>query len=382
MKILFVIDQYNSNNNGISISTARFASCLRDKGHEVRIVTTGEPAENLYIVPERIVPLATHFAHAQGQLFAKPQKDVLIDAITWCDVVHFAMPWKLSKVGLKIAKSLNKPYTAAFHVQAENVTYNLGFNKLKLAINFVYALFRNRFYKKVGHIHCPSQFIADELTAHKYKSQLHVISNGINENFVPSSVEKPKKLQNKIVITMVGRHSAEKRQDILINAVAKSKYRDDIQLIFPGKGPKTKIYKKLAQKLPNEPIFDFYTQMELVKVLQYSDLYVHASEVEIEAISCLEAMACGLVPIICNSPISATKQFALTPKSLFKPGNVSDLAGKIDYWIEHKEEKQEYGVKYSEYAQNYNIQTSIKLFEEMLEAAKKDAEALTAISKK
>ena len=104
MNILFVIDQYNSHNNGISISTVRFANCLRNEGHDVRIVTTGTKQDNLYIVPERHVIIATRFAHAQGQLFAKPQKTTLKNAIEWCDVAHFIMPWKLSKKGIKIAK--------------------------------------------------------------------------------------------------------------------------------------------------------------------------------------------------------------------------------------------------------------------------------------
>ncbi len=168
---------------------------------------------------------------------------------------------------------------------------------------------------------------------------------------------------------MVGRHSIEKRQDILIDAVAKSKYSDKIQLIFAGKGPKTKYYQKLAKKLPIMPIFESYIQPELVKILQYSDLYVHASEVEIEAISCLEAMACGLVPIISNSPISATKQFAIDNKSLFNNGDSDDLAKKIDYWIEHPEEKEEYSEKYVKHAEDYSLRRSIEKFEEMIAAA-------------
>ena len=369
MNILFVIDQYNSHNNGISTSTARYATCLRMEGHDVRVVTTGAPAEHLYIVPERTIPIVTKFAHAQGQLFAKPKKDVLIEAISWCDVVHFAMPWKLSQVGVKIAKQLNKPYTAAFHVQAENITYNIGLNDSKFAISFIYNLFRRKFYKNVKHIHCPSNFIANQLKNHNYQNELHVISNGVNDIFIPVKCDKPKEFEDKIVITMVGRHSIEKRQDILINAAAKSKYCDKIQLIFAGKGPKTKYYTKLAEKLPNKPIFDSFKQIDLVKILQYSDLYVHTADVEIEAISCLEAMACGLVPIISNSPISATKQFARNEKSLFKCGDSSDLAKKIDYWIEHEEEKIACSKDYVDYVQNYNIKESIVQFEEMLQTA-------------
>ena len=57
----------------------------------------------------------------------------------------------ISQTGVKIAKKLHKPYTAAFHVQAENVTYNIGIGKSKFAINFIYWMFRNMFYKNVKH---------------------------------------------------------------------------------------------------------------------------------------------------------------------------------------------------------------------------------------
>lgn len=53
----------------------------------------------------------------------------------------------------------------------------------------------------------------------------------------------------------------------------------------------------------------------------------------------MEALACGLVPVIANSPLSATPQFALDDRSLFQAGNAGDLADKIDYWIEHPEER-------------------------------------------
>ena len=67
-----------------------------------------------------------------------------------------------------------------------------------------------------------------------------------------------------------------------------------------------------------------------------SDLYVHAADAEIEAIACIEAFSSGLVPVIANSPKSATPQFALDERSLFEAGNPKDLADKIDYWIEHE----------------------------------------------
>lgn len=369
MKILLVIDQFDSENNGTTISTRRFAQYLREHGNTVKVVTTGIPHADKFVVPERKVLIATSCAHKQGLMFAKPVKKVLEKAIEECDVVHFLMPFKLCKTGLKIAKRLGKAHTAAFHVQAENVTYNIGLSNSKLAAKFVYSLFRERFYKNFTHIHCPSNFIASELRNNNYKATLHVISNGIDDKFVYTKSEKPRELEGKFVITMVGRLSKEKRQDLLIQAAAKSKYADKIQLIFAGKGPKSDYYKQLASKLPNAPIFGFYTQDELIHTLSFTDLYVHTADIEIEAISCLEALATGLVPVISNSPTSATQQFALDSRSTFECGNVGNLIQKIEYWVEHEEERRAMETRYADFAKEYNIHKCVYKMERMFQNA-------------
>jgi glycosyltransferase involved in cell wall biosynthesis len=130
---------------------------------------------------------------------------------------------------------------------------------------------------------------------------------------------------------MVGRYSREKRQDVLIAAVRKSRYADRIQLVLAGKGPTRGHYARLGKKLKNKPIMQFYSQAELIKIMNSSDLYVHPSDAEIEGISAMEAMACGLVPVISDSKLSATHQYALCPESLFKAGDAASLAEKIDY---------------------------------------------------
>ena len=111
----------------------------------------------------------------------------------------------------------------------------------------------------------------------------------------------------------------------------------------------------------------FYTTDDLLKLLRSTDLYVHSADAEIEAISCIEAFACGNVPIIANSPNSATKQFALVKESLFEAGNSKDLANKIDYWIEHEYYRKEMELKYAQNANKYRLKDSIKKMEEMFE---------------
>ena len=372
MKILLVLDQYDDCNNGTTVSAQRFAEGLTKRGHDVFIASTGKPAQNKFIVkPLPLPPGISWLIKSQGMVFALPTKDVLKESISKVDIVHFYLPFFLSRGGVKIAEELNVPHTAAFHSQPENITYTLGLGRSQKANDIIFNYYRP-FYNRFSHVHCPSQFIADELKEHNYTSQLHVISNGIQPEFKYIKSNKTDDLKDKFVITMVGRYSNEKRQDLLFEAVNKSKYKDKIQVILAGKGPNAKKYAKLAKTLTNEPIMKFFSKEDLVKMLSMTDLYVHASDAEIEGISCIEAIACGIVPVIATGKKSATPQFALDERSLFEAGNASDLANKIDYWIENSEERKRMEHEYALSAEKYSIDKSMEQIEVMFYDAIKE----------
>ena len=126
-----------------------------------------------------------------------------------------------------------------------------------------------------------------------------------------------KGFNDKYLILNIGRLSVEKRQDVLIKAVSMSKYKKNIQIMLAGQGPRKTYIQKLAKKLDISINVNFYTKQELIDIISMTDLYVHPSDAEIEAISCMEAFASGLVPVIANSNKSATVQFALDEGSLF-----------------------------------------------------------------
>lgn len=362
-KILLVIDQYDSANNGTTVTAQRLASGLCKLGYSVSIVCIGgnsnAPQQCLDaplifpVKPLKLPYLINSVITSQGMQFASPDENRLRSAIQQADIVHFIMPFWLSIKGVKIARELGVAHTAAFHVQPENITYTLRLGKAKLPNLLLYNIMRNSFFKYFRHIHCPSNFIAKQLQNTGYKAKLHVISNGILPCFVYNKNEKPPEFRGRYVILMIGRFSKEKRQDILLDAVLHSKYADKIQLIFAGKGPEKKRYERLADKLRYKPIFSFYSQEELLKVISYCDLYVHTADAEIEAISCIEAFSSGLVPIIADSIKSATPQFALDDRSLFTAGDSTSLAEKIDYWLDHPDERKKQEYKYAEYGKKF-----------------------------
>lgn len=369
VKILLVVDQFFSANNGMTISARRFAETLRMHGNQVKIVSTGKVGDTEYLLPEIKIPFFDKLIKSQGMTFAKPQKDILTQAIAWADIVHFLVPFWLSHKGIRIAQKLKVPYTAAFHVQPENITASIKLANCEWLNTFIYKWFRFYIYKHCTHIHCPSNFIANELKKNGYKSQLHVISNGVDLAFQYNRKVKPPHLKGKEVITMVGRLSREKRQDVLIDAVKKSKHEKDIQLCLAGQGPMLEKLKQRAKGLTNPIHIQFYDTSGLIDLLSYTDVYVHAADMEIEAMSCMEAFATGIVPIIANSKKSATPQFALDERSLFEAGNSDDLAKKIDYWIEHESERIQMERLYAQKGKSYSVDGCVRRIEKMFEQA-------------
>ncbi len=371
MVITFVMDQYEEGNNGTTMTVRRFAETLESLGHTVYVICGTGSGKNVIETGERIYPFKK-IIHSQGMVFGKYNKKVILPIIKKSDVVHFLLPFHLGKKTKKLCDKLGIPTTAAFHCQPQNISSTIHLGKSNVVNDGIFLKFRS-FYNKFSVVHCPSNMIRDELVAHKYKAKLYVISNGITDYFHKVDVRRPDKLKDKIIIVMTGRYSEEKRQDLLINAVKNSKYESKIQLVLCGKGPLYNHIKKLSDGLTNEPMLGFRSPEELRNILSYANLYCHCSDAEIEGMACTEAFACGLVPIISDSKKSATNQFALSDKSLFKAGDYLDLRDKIDYLIEHSEEREELSKEYIKEAENYKIINCVKQFEEMLkEVVKKD----------
>ncbi len=377
MKILLVIDQFDDANNGTTISTQRFAQTLRDHGNEVRVVSTGVPGPEKYRVRElHLPPIASGIVRKQGMCFAIPDKEVLREALSWADVAHFLMPFWLCIEGVKLAEEMGVPHTAAFHVQPENITYTLGLGRNAGINDWLYRLFYRLFYRHFTHIHCPSRFIAGELARMGYTAQLHVISNGVDPCFSYHRKEKPEGYRDRFLILMIGRLSNEKRQDVLMEAVRRSRHADRIQLVLAGRGPNRRRYEEMGRTLAHPPVMAFYPKEELRDLIASCDLYVHAADAEIEAISCIEAFSTGLVPVISDSPKSATHQFALDERSRFAAGDCDDLARKIDYWIEHDREREEMGRRYSEYGRQFQIGNCVSQIEDMFRTAIREQSAV------
>lgn len=369
MIIVFVIDNFNNFSNGTSISALRFKEKLEEKGHIVRIVTNDFSGKNIYTLKTRNIPIVSRFAKKQGVKFSKPDKSILKKAFTDADVVHFFTPWKTSKVGLKVAKKMNIPVTMGFHILPESIIYSARLNIFSFPLNnILYRRFKRPF-KKVQHVHCPSNAVAEQLKKRKYPNQFHVISNGVDEEFIKADYNDD---QNLYKVLSIGIFSSEKDQETILKAIAKSKLKDKIVLTLAGIGPTKKRLEKLAKKLNLNVNFNFFEKDELIKIIQKQDLYIHSSIIESEGISCLEAIACGRVPIIANSTKSAASQFALDERSLYKVKDSEDLKQKLEYWLLNVEERNKMELLYRDSSKDYKLDNSIDKFIDVIKLAIKN----------
>jgi len=346
MKVLVVFDVLGEENNGTTIAGMNLVRYLRSQGETVEILCADQDKKGLpgyHVVPNLYLGFFINNMLKHNQVtLACPKKKIIEEALKGVDIVHVMMPFALGVATCKIAKKKGIPVTAGFHVQAENFTSHI-FNTMdsKFINNKVYHSFYKKLYSKINAIHYPTEFIRKTFEdTIKIKTNGYVISNGVSDQYVKKEVTRIGEYAKHFNILFIGRISKEKSHEVLVRAIAQSKYKDNIQLIFAGQGPKEKKIQKLANNLGLiKPIIKFFKREDLVNVINQSDLYVHPAEVEIESIACLEAITCGLVPIVANSPKCATKYFALSDKNLFKNKDSKDLAAKIDYWIEHPEEK-------------------------------------------
>lgn len=370
MTIAIICDVLGQENNGTTIAAMNLIRTLRQKGHQVRVVCPDETRANedgFYIVPKYNFGIFNAYVEKNGVAPARLDMDILEKAIHDADVIHVMLPFSLGKAAAQYAHAHSIPLTAGFHCQAENVTGHLLMKDFQLGNRITYKVLYHRLYQYCDLIHYPTQFICDTFEKVVGPTPHRIISNGVSRDFAPRAVERPEELRDRFIVLFTGRYSREKSHKVLIDAVSLSRHKNDIQLIFAGTGPRELYLRQYAKhrKIPT-PIMRFFSREELVQVVNCADLYVHPAEIEIEAISCLEAIACGRVPLIADSPRSATRYFALTEDNLFHYNSPGDLAEKLDWWLEHPDQRAKCSRQYLGYAAQFDYDECMEKMEKLL----------------
>jgi 1,2-diacylglycerol 3-alpha-glucosyltransferase len=362
LRIAMVTDAWDDTNNGGVVSTRRFVDLLRARGHTVEVLATGEPEPGKVLLRTFVIPTPGGIMEKMRFPFAWPDRRILEETLARQDVVHNQFPFYLGIRAVQLARQANVPVVSTFHVQAEHLLHNVGVHN-RTMVDWVYRFFLRTTYNRSDHVVCPSAFAEAELRRYGLRVPATVISNGVPPEYRPMPREECPQFGGKFVILSVGRLAREKRHDLLIEAIRKSRHESRIQLVVFGDGPQRERLEAQGRTLTNEPVFRYVKPAELIPYYGGADLCVHAADVEVECMSVLEAMACGLPCLIARSPLSATSQFALSDSFLFEAGSREDLTRKIDSWIDHPEALERARAGYREAAQRYRVEASLEKLE-------------------
>lgn len=398
LKLLFVINNLYTRGNGLSASARRTVTLLRERGHDVRVLSSGsaEQAQACdftapeFALPARRFPLADAIISSQGYAFAKPKRKVIKQAVDWADVVHLEEPFGLQARTAHAAKHAGKPVLATYHIHPENITATIHLDGLWPLNVLLLTSWRRRIYALAQVVQCPSDSVHQRLQHWGLGDKLVTISNGVGlapskpaagtktEYCAPGgrqveTKQTPGKAQPEgeqvYRLLVVGRFSREKDQATILKAMRHSRYASQIQLVFAGRGPTEKSLRRAASRLVRDgvlkhaPSFNFFDAAGLDTQAEQADLYIHAAFIEVEGLSCLEVLRHGVVPVIAHSPLTATSQFALDAHSRFKARDPKALAHAIDYWLSDNERRQTEAQKYLNIGAHYDINDCVSRLE-------------------
>jgi glycosyltransferase involved in cell wall biosynthesis len=332
LHVAFVADTFEATVAGGVRSGLRFVDGLRAR-HEVTVVGGGARGPDSVPLPTFVPPLVGDLMRKNGFAFAVPSTRALTELFRRVDVVHVQFPFWLGFRAAALANALGVPVVSAFHVQPENLLRNVGLRSPRLT-RWLYRLTVQRLYDRSAVVICPSPFALEQLRVHGLRAPAEVISNGAPPEFRPERLERPERHRGKLLVLAVGRLAREKRLDVTIAGLRRSRHAARIQLVITGRGPEEARVRRLAAALPVPAEVGYVGDAELRRLLATADLLVHASELELEGMAVLEGLACGTPALVARAPGSAASQFAVSPGFLFEPGDPADLARRLDALVD------------------------------------------------
>jgi glycosyltransferase involved in cell wall biosynthesis len=267
---------------------------------------------------------------------------------------------------------MGRPVVAAFHVQPENALLNVGIHA-HWASEWIYKFWVQHLYDQVDAVVAPTAFAERKLREHGLTTPVTVISNGVPPDLVALPAEREPAHRGFFLILMVGRLATEKHQEVLLEAVRRSKHCEGIQVVIAGSGPREAELKALAAQLPRGAEIGFLPRDRLMRLFNSADLLVHCSEVELEGISVLEAMSVGLPVLVGQGAESAASDLALGDDFRFPVGDAAALAQRLDALIDRPEVVARARVAYRDAALQFdfdaNVAKLVDLYRTVLERA-------------
>jgi len=345
MRIVIAGQTYSPAANGQAVFTVTLAEGLAAAGHSVMVIV---PSEKL--MPYRVTQRSLRVERLASLPIGSSSSVVCVTGLPFLqarsrlqefrpDVVHVQDHYPLTCAIIAAARWEHLPVVGTNHFLPENWTHYLGLGSVPHPVlrKLLWSTML-QVYNKLDAVAAPSRTAVDILRQQGLRAPVYAISCGVDLNrFRPIPDLDQAQMRRKYrldparrLFLFVGRVDPEKRLDVVINGLARLKSHG-VQLAIAGQGRHFEAVEKQAWDLgllqSGQVVLTGHVPGEdLPLLLNAADVFVMASEAELQSIATLEAMACG-------RPILAAEARALPELvedglngRLFRAGDPDELA--------------------------------------------------------
>lgn len=312
MKLLYSLDSYKPNIDGVAISIERQARAMAARGHDVAIVAPGHRFSNY---EEREGPLRVFRRRSLALLAERwrlpvlPDANEVLDAFS-PDLLIGTLPFPLGWALLLAARKRGIPTVGISETMPEWLLYNLSFLR-PAASQVVPWMWRvivgyyNRFDYIVGVTPTALRLLRDNgLTR-----PAEVISNGVElDVFGPRPYDRDLagrlSVPEKPVVLYTGRLDAEKCMDVWLRAAAIVGTEVDAHFVVVGDGSERTRLERQSEEMGLSGRITFTGFMErddYVRAFSLGHVFAIASPAELQSLVTLEAAASGLPIVAVNA---------------------------------------------------------------------------------
>lgn len=358
MRIVIVTDLYPPMVGGVPTVTRQLATDLAHRGHQVWVVAPSYGSRDIYRIEQkvRVYRFSSFEWPTYGDLRIAflpffPIRRLLKKADP--DVIHIHSPVVLGNIAQLLAGGLRKPVVATNHYLPINFSHALTTDPvLGRPFNTVTYSYLVHFCNRCEYVTAPTATALNLLYEHGLRAPARTISNGIDlTHFCPGPPDEALRRRLNLptdvpLILSVNRLSQEKRIDVMIEAAGKM--RQPAYLAIAGSGPAA---EELRAKVDALALHDrvgflgFVSDLDLVPLYRLADVFAIASEADLQSLSTMNAMACGL-------PVVAANAYALPELVhheengfLFTPGESAEMACFLDRLVSDAPVRQRMGAR-------------------------------------
>lgn len=343
MRIMIVTDQYPPLVGGVPTVTHGLAHDFADRGHQVCVVAPSYGPRDVRRLEGNV--RLYRFSSFQWPTYEGlripflpfvPIRNLLKRSDP--HIIHIHSPVVLGTIAQWLAAGLRKPVIVTNHYLPINISRSLSadpvFGKTFSEISYSYLV---NFCNRCEYVTAPTVTALNLLYEHGLRAPAGVISNGIDLNkYTPG--ERSEQILRRLnlpvdrpIVLHVNRLNYEKCIDVLLDAASKMTSNAHIALVSTG--PAEAELREYSQRLNiNDRVsfLGYVRDADLLALRRSADVFAIPSEAELQSLSTMEAMACGL-------PVVAANSYALPELVrhgengyLFQPGNSAELASYLD----------------------------------------------------